>query len=43
MFQKNNGAHLAAINKRQALMQKPNTMEACYENKKNEFDDLPDE
>jgi hypothetical protein len=43
MFQMNDEAHLAAMNKMQELMQSHAAMEAWYESKKKEFDALPDE
>ena len=42
MFQKNDEAHLEAMNKMQDLMKKPEEMKAWFENKKKEFDALPD-
>ncbi len=43
MFQKNDAAHLKAMNEMQELMQKPDTMKEWFENKKKEFDALPED
>ena len=43
MFQKNDEAHLKAMNKIQDLMQKPETMKDWFENKKKEYDELPED
>ena len=43
MFQKQDEAHLEAMNKIQALMQKPEAMKDWFESKKKEFDALPDD
>ncbi|WP_240205886.1 DUF1059 domain-containing protein [Vibrio sp. CyArs1] len=40
MYQKQEPAHLDAMNKIQALMQNPEEMKAWYEEKKREFDAL---
>ena len=42
MFQKNDELHLKAMNEMQELMQKPEAMEDWLENKKKEFDALPE-
>lgn len=42
MFQKNDGAHLKAMNDMQQLMQKPEAMAEWFENKRKEFDALPE-
>lgn len=42
MFQKNDEAHLKAMNDMQALMKEPEAMTAWFENKKKEFEALPD-
>ena len=42
MFQKNDELHLKAMNEMQELMQKPETMNEWFENKKKEFDALPE-
>lgn len=42
MFQKGDEAHLKAINEMQELMQKPEAMQEWFENKRKEFDSLPD-
>ena len=42
MFQKQDEAHLAAMNKMQELMQSPEAMKAWYESKKKKLDTLPD-
>jgi hypothetical protein len=41
MFQKNDEAHLKAMNDMQALMQRPEAMNDWFENKKKEFEALP--
>ena len=41
MFQKKDGAHLKAMNEMQELMKKPEVMKEWFENKKKEFDALP--
>ena len=43
MFQKKDEAHLKAMSEIQELMQKPDAMKAWIENKKKEFDELPDD
>ena len=43
MFQKGDTAHLKAMNEMQGLMQSPDAMAAWFENKRIEFDALPDE
>jgi len=43
MFQKNDEAHLKAMNEMQELMQKPEAMENWFENKKKEFEALADD
>jgi len=43
MFQKNDEAHLKAMSAMQELMQKPEAMQEWFENKKNEFDSLPND
>ena len=43
MFQKQDEAHLEAMSKIQALMQKPEAMKDWFESKKNEFDALADD
>jgi predicted small metal-binding protein len=42
MFQKKDEAHLKAMNKMKELMQNPEEMQAWFENKKKEFDALPE-
>ena len=42
MFQKKDEAHLKAMNEMQELMQKPETMKDRFENKKKEFEELPE-
>ena len=41
MFQKKDGAHLKAMNEMQELMKKPEVMKEWFENKKKEFEALP--
>ena len=43
MFQKNDEAHLKAMNEMQELMQKPEAMENWFDNKKKEFEALADD
>lgn len=43
MFQKSDEAHLEAMNKMKELMQKPEAMKEWFENKKKEFDSLPED
>jgi len=42
MFQKNDEAHLKAMEEMQQLMQKPEAMKEWFENKKKEFNALPE-
>ncbi len=42
MFQKNDEAHLKAMNDRQELMQSPETMNKWMEERSKEFEALPD-
>ncbi len=42
MFHKNDGPHLKAMNEMQNLMQKPEAMKDWFENRKKEFDALPE-
>ena len=42
MFQKNDEAHLKAMNEMQKLMQKPESMTEWFENKRKEFEALPE-
>jgi len=42
MFQKNDDAHLKAMNEMQELMKKPEAMNEWFENKKKEFEALPE-
>jgi hypothetical protein len=43
MFQKNDEAHLSAMNEMQQLMQKPEAMQAWFESKRNEFEAMPED
>lgn len=43
MFQKKDAAHLKAMNAMQELMKKPEAMKQWLENKKKEFEALPEE
>ena len=43
MFQKKDEAHLNAMNEMQALMQRPGAMSAWFENKRREFEALPED
>lgn len=43
MFQINDEAHLNAMSEMQALMKSPDAMKAWFENKKKEFDALPED
>ena len=43
MFQLGDEAHLKAMNKMQELMKSPEQMKAWFENKRKEFDALPEE
>ena len=42
MFQENDEHHLKAMNEMQELMQQPEEMKNWFENKKKEFDALPE-
>ena len=42
MFEKNDEAHLKAMNEMQDLMQKPEAMKVWFENKRKEFEALPE-
>jgi len=42
MFQENDEAHLKAMNEMQELMKEPEAMKGWFENKKKEFEALPD-
>ena len=42
MFQKNDEAHLKAMNVMQQLMQKPEAMTGWFESKRKEFEVLPE-
>ncbi len=42
MFQKKDDVHLKAMNEMQKLMQNPEEMKEWFENKKKEFDALPE-
>ena len=42
MFQKKDEGHLKAMNAMQELMKEPQAMKAWFENKKKEFDALPE-
>ena len=42
MFQKQDTAHLQAMEKMKGLMQDPNAMHQWFENKRKEFDSLPE-
>lgn len=42
MFQKNDIAHLKAMKEMQALMQSPEAMQDWFENKRKEFEALPE-
>jgi len=42
MFQKNDEAHLKAMNEMQQLMQKPDAMTEWFESKRKEFEALPE-
>jgi hypothetical protein len=42
MFQKKDGAHLQAMNEMQELMKKSEVMKKWFDNKKKEFDALPE-
>ena len=43
MFQNGDQPHLKAMNEMQELMQKPEAMKYWFENKKKEFDALPED
>ena len=43
MYQKNDEAHLKAMNEMQQLMQKPEAMTAWFENKRTEFEASPED
>jgi len=43
MFQKQDDAHLRAMNEMQTLMQNPEAIKAWIKGKKNEFDALPED
>ena len=43
MFQNKDEAHLKAMNEMQELMQKPEAMKDWFENKKKEFETLPED
>lgn len=42
MFQKGDAAHLDAMNKIKQLMQTPEAMATYFDNKRQQFNDLPD-
>lgn len=42
MFQKNDKPHLKAMNEMQELMKSPEDMKEWFDNKKKEFDELPE-
>ena len=43
MFEKKDAEHLQAMNEMQELMKKPEVMKQWFENKKKEFEALPEE
>ena len=43
MFERKDEAHLKAMNEMRELMQKPDAMKEWFENKKQEFDALPED
>ncbi len=43
MFQKGDEEHLKAMDKMKELMQNPNAMQEWFENKRKEFESLPDD
>ena len=43
MFQKKDAAHLQAMNEMQELMKKPQAMKEWFEDKKKEFEALPED
>ena len=42
MFQKKDSAHMKAMGEMQELMQKPEIMQKWFQNKRKEFESLPD-
>lgn len=42
MFQKKDKAHMAAMEKMQEMMQKPEVMQEWFKNKRKEFESLPE-
>ena len=43
MYERKDEAHLKAMKEMRDLMQKPNAMDEWFENKKREFDALPED
>ncbi len=43
MYQKNDEAHLKAMNAMQELMEKPEAMKKWFEDKKKEFEEIPED
>lgn len=43
MFQKNDQAHMNAMNEMRTMMNTPNAMQEWFENKRKEFDALPED
>ena len=43
MFQQGDEAHLGAMNEMRAMMKAPNAMQEWFENKRKEFDALPED
>ena len=43
MFQKGDAAHLAAMNQIKQMMQTPEAMAAYFDNKRQQFNDLPED
>ncbi len=43
MYQKGDKEHISAMSKMQELMQSPSAMKEWFENKKKEFEELPEE
>ena len=43
MFQQQNKAHLEAMDKMKSLMQSPKAMQDWFNNKRNEFESLPED
>ena len=43
MFQKGDKSHLDAVNEMRGLMKDPKAMQEWFENKRKEFDSLPDD